>query len=148
MDADQMYELADRLVKERKERGPDPKPPKRLLRAKAVRDSAITYAWRENVLERDQGCVRTDHANPAFCSEGFACHHVVPQQTLRREAPELLWAAELGITLCGLAHRQHHSGVRAIRWQELPAEVRAFCRANGFGDYISRKYPFVSEEDA
>jgi hypothetical protein len=144
MDADSMYGWADQLVKQRKENPErfraDPKPASRVLRKDAPKPPDT---WRDAVLERDQGCVV--HVNPADCDEGFDAHHVVPQQRLRREAPELLWEPEAGVGVCGLAHRQHHSCVRRIRWQELPASVRAFLRAAGFGAYLQRHYPFVEE---
>ncbi len=115
----------------------DPKPAPRVKRSNAPRPDRL---WWERVLERDQGCCV--HSNPADCSDGFQAHHVIPQQTLRREAPSWLWEPLVGMGVCGLAHRQHHNRTRPIERAEIPAQVVAFLVFQlGFGPYLDRHYP-------
>ena len=131
-------EQAERLYENRPAR-PDPKPAPRATRAAAGRVAASEgRQWRDRVLDRDAGCVV--HPNPADCAEGWHAHHVIPQQTLRRERPDLLWHPLAGVGVCGKAHRQHHSGYRAITQDELPQAVVGFLRAQGFGRYLERHY--------
>ena len=99
--------------------------------------------WRERVLERDQGCCV--HTNPADCREWFQAHHVVPQQVLRRTTPEadlaaVLWHPLAGMGVCGLVHRQHHSGHTLIALDAIPLPVVDFLCGLGFGWYIERHY--------
>lgn len=117
---------------------PDPKPPKRASRAESLGKPGSRQRWHDAVLERDQGC--NVHPNPADCDEGWQAHHVVPQQVLRREQPAILWHPLVGMGVCGLAHRQHHSGVRPITQDEVPAPVVAFLRSRGFSAYLHRHY--------
>jgi hypothetical protein len=139
-DADSLYEQADFLVKQRKERGPDPKPEKRVLRRNQPRPDRL---WRERVLERDQGCVV--HADPKDCDEGWQAHHVVAQQELRRTAPAELWNVLVGMGVCGLAHRQHHSRIAPIPRQAIPVEVDVFLQRLGFHNYLVRHYPLMED---
>lgn len=115
---------------------PDPRPPRRVKRTTAPRPDRL---WKERVLERDQGCCV--HTDPADCDEGWQAHHVVPQQALRKLAPHALWHIDSGMGVCGLAHRRHHSRVRPIRLDEVPASVRAHLTALGFAAYLERHYP-------
>lgn len=115
----------------------DWKPPPRLKR-KDTRPSAESKAWRNAVLDRDQGCLV--HANPAECSEGWQAHHVVTQQVLRREQPGALWDPLSGMCVCGLAHRQHHASRVLILHVAIPLAVRAFLTEQGFGSYLYRHY--------
>jgi len=42
--------------------------------------------------------------------------------------------------VCGLAHRQHHSGHRPIRFDEIPRNVRVFLAMAGYDWYLLRHY--------
>jgi hypothetical protein len=120
-------------------RGPDPKPVRALTRSQAHRKYPPSVDWKLAVLERDQGCVV--HTNPAECCAPFSAHHVVPQQVLRRLAPQALWSPLSGVGVCSDAHRQHHNRVRPIRRAELPAVVVEYLIRQGFGPYLERHYP-------
>lgn len=114
---------------------PDPKPTPRVKRSNQPRPDRL---WKERVLERDQGCCV--HSNPSDCREWWQAHHVVPQQVLRREAPEVLWHPLAGMGVCGLAHRQHHSGAAPISLDAIPLPVVDFLGGLGFGWYLERHY--------
>jgi hypothetical protein len=130
--------LRDRAVgaSERREILPDPKPRPRVPKRLGAPEDGLR--WRDTVLERDMGCVK--HRNPADCAEGWHAHHVIPQQTLRRTHPEILWHPLVGVGLCGKAHRQHHAGHNPLTMGELPASVRSFLRSKGFQWYLDRHY--------
>lgn len=124
---------------------PDPKPDKRVTREEARKAGALNWwqgmeprLWRDAVLERDQGCIV--HRNPAECSEGWQAHHVVPQQQLRRGHAEALWNPLSGVGVCGKAHRQHHSGYRIIRYDELPQDIVDHLNGLGYSGYLLRHY--------
>ena len=121
----------------------DWKPAKRLTRADVWRKHRPSIAWKLAVLERDQGCCV--HSNPAECGEDgrgqlWVSHHVVYQQELRRNRPELLWHPLSGMGVCGLAHTRHHNRSRPIRQAEIPPQVFAFLAEQGYGRYLERFY--------
>lgn len=132
-------ELAEHVqaAAEQDEHRTDWKPPPRVKRT-ATRPSVESKAWREAILDRDQGCVV--HANPADCGEGWQAHHVVPQQVLRRERAEAIWNPLSGMCVCGLVHRQHHAGRVPIPYEAIPLAVRSFLAEQGFGGYLFRHY--------
>ena len=124
--------------REAREHRTDWKPAPRVKRADANRNAAGVN-WRNAVLERDQGCVA--HTNPVTCREGWQAHHVVPQQILRRIAPDALWNPLSGVGLCGLAHRRHHSGHTPLPFDFLPLPVVDYLSGRGFAHYLERMYP-------
>ena len=126
-----------RASDERNRVEPDWKPARRVRRAAANKGDAPGL-WRDAVLNRDQGC--RVHENPADCADGWAAHHVVPQQELRRTLPEALWNPLSGMGVCGKAHRQHHNLSRRITLNEIPVVVQAYLRHHGFGPYLDRHY--------
>ena len=115
---------------------PDPKPAKRVSRRTAPKPDE---RWRELIFQRDQGCLY--HDDPALCSGDPEAHHVVLQQTLRRDFPEALWRPESGICLCAWAHRSFHAGGVILTLERLPLEVVGYLRSVGFGWYLDKHYP-------
>lgn len=117
----------------------DPKP---LPRRKRKDVHSPGRWWRDAVLERDMGCIA--HSNPVSCSEGWHAHHVVPQQELRRTAPDAIWHPLSGVGLCGKAHRRHHSGYELIAFDLLPLAVVDFLSGLGYSEYLLRHYPVAA----
>lgn len=122
---------------------PDPKPAKRVKRSKAPKPDE---SWKLAVLDRDQGCCV--HASPHLCEPPFVAHHVLYQQHIRNDGvTAILWDTAVGMGVCELAHRQHHSRVRPIFRDEIPADVAEFLERLGYGWYLDSKYPLRHSDD-
>lgn len=95
-----------------------------------------THAWKRRVIARDAACVLW-HA----CEGELQAHHVVTQQHLRKRGlSRHAWDRRLGVTVCELGHRRHHSARERIPLDALPTEVREFvCDLVG-PDYLERFY--------
>lgn len=128
---------------------PDPRPIRRETRATARRHPGAREHFKRAVLQRDQGCCV--HSNPAGgCDEGWQAHHVVYQQHLRITRPRELWEPRVGMSVCGRAHRRHHSGHEQIPYELIPPVVAEYLCALGFGVWLERHYPATgaTESDA
>lgn len=96
-------------------------------------------AWRNAVMDRDQGCVV--HRNPADCIPPFQAHHVVTQHHLRKHGHgDALWDPRVGVCVCEGAHVRHTKAVERIPVECLPGEVVAFVRELGLGWTLDRYY--------
>jgi len=135
--AELALERAERLSEHRPVR-PDPKPQRRVTR-RAASDPEASRAWREAVLDRDQGCCY--HSNPAICSGGFESHHVVYAKRLREYHPAALWNPLSGMGLCGFAHAAHHDGTSfRIPQSAIPASVTAYLIGLGYRRFLDQYY--------
>ena len=96
----------------------------------------MSLAWKRAVIDRDAGCV-SHHS----CEGELQAHHVVTQQHLRkRHLSEHAWDRRIGVTLCELAHRRHHSARERISYDSLPEEVVGFVTDLGLDWYLERYY--------
>lgn len=71
--------------------------------------------------------------------------HVIPQQTLRRNAPHLRWDTRLGIGLCREAHRRHDEHRVRVPRDLLPAGCVDLAESVGLGWYLDKHYPLLME---
>jgi hypothetical protein len=95
-----------------------------------------TLEWKRSVLDRDAGCVVWHD-----CDGDLQAHHVVTQQHLRKRGlGDWAWDRRIGVTVCELAHRRHHSARERIRFEVLPSEVVVLVHALGLDWYLERYY--------
>lgn len=96
-----------------------------------------TLAWKRSVLDRDAGCVVYHD-----CEGDLQAHHVVTQQHLRKRGlGDWAWDRRIGVTVCELAHRRHHSARERISFEVLPTEVVKLVTDLVGPDYLARYYP-------
>lgn len=92
--------------------------------------------WKRAVLSRDAACV-VYHS----CDGDLQAHHVVTQQHLRKRGlGDWAWDRRIGVTVCELAHRRHHSARERISVDCLPSEVVGLVHALGLDWYLERYY--------
>lgn len=93
------------------------------------------------MFERD-GWSCAVHPNPADCVLPGEAHHVVLAQVLRRDGhANAVYDRRAGMTVCRLAHSQHHRRVRPIYLDEVPGECVEFAVRLGYEDWLVRRYP-------
>jgi hypothetical protein len=94
------------------------------------------YDWKRAVIDRDAGCIVCHD-----CEGELQAHHVVTQQHLRKHGlSEHAWDRRIGVTLCELAHRRHHSARERLDVDSLPSEVVGFVKELGLDWYLERHY--------
>lgn len=99
-------------------------------------------AFKRSVLDRDAGCVVWHD-----CDGDLQAHHVVTQQHLRKRGfGDWVWDRRIGVTVCELAHRRHHSARERIPYEVLPSEVVGLVNKLGLGWYLERYYAGAPEE--
>lgn len=98
------------------------------------------WAFKRDVLDRDAACIV-----PHSCQGDLQAHHVVTQQHLRKRGlGGWAWDRRMGVTVCELAHRRHHSARERIPFDCLPNEVVGFVTKLVGQDYLERYYGGVA----